>query len=101
MIVLTEQRDHLITAMVWQWHIEPHLAQCYAKQQRLNFSSNRDTRPMAAKPNILFIVLDTMRRDRLSIYGHDRETSPYLDAFAQDSTLFERAVSAAWAAMQS
>ncbi len=50
---------------------------------------------MTAKPNILFIVLDTMRRDRLSIYGHDRETSPYLDAFAQDSTLFERAVSAA------
>ncbi|MBI1278751.1 MAG: sulfatase-like hydrolase/transferase [Anaerolineaceae bacterium] len=50
---------------------------------------------MAAKPNILFIVLDTMRRDRLSIYGHDRETSPQLDQFAQDSTLFERAVSAA------
>lgn len=50
---------------------------------------------MPAKPNILFIVLDTMRRDRLSIYGHDRETSPQLDAFAQDATLFERAVSAA------
>ncbi|MBA3870918.1 MAG: sulfatase [Anaerolineae bacterium] len=50
---------------------------------------------MTDKPNILFIVLDTMRRDRLSIYGHDRETSPHFDAFAQDSTLFERAVSAA------
>ena len=50
---------------------------------------------MADKPNILFVVLDTMRRDRLSIYGHDRETSPHFDAFAQDSTLFERAVSAA------
>lgn len=50
---------------------------------------------MAAKPNILFIVLDTMRRDRLSIYGHNRETSPQLDAFAQNATLFERAVSAA------
>ena len=50
---------------------------------------------MVAKPNILFIVLDTMRRDRLSIYGHDRETSPHLDAFAQESTLFERAISAA------
>ncbi len=50
---------------------------------------------MVAQPNILFIVLDTMRRDRLSIYGHDRETSPHLDAFAQDSTLFERAISAA------
>ncbi|MCA0457367.1 MAG: sulfatase [Chloroflexi bacterium] len=50
---------------------------------------------MAVQPNILFIVLDTMRRDRLSIYGHDRDTSPQLDAFAQNATLFERAVSAA------
>lgn len=47
------------------------------------------------KPNILFIVLDTLRRDRLSIYGHGRNTSPEFDDFASQSTLFERAVSTA------
>lgn len=47
------------------------------------------------KPHILFIVLDTMRRDRLSLYGHSRETSPELDQFAQDATVFERAIAAA------
>lgn len=50
---------------------------------------------MPVKPHILFIVLDTMRRDRLSLYGYQRETSPELDAFAQGATVFERAVSAA------
>lgn len=47
------------------------------------------------KPNILFIVLDTQRRDRLSTYGHTRETSPNLDRFAADATLFERAIAPA------
>ncbi|RMF82663.1 MAG: DUF229 domain-containing protein [Chloroflexi bacterium] len=46
-------------------------------------------------PDILLIVLDTLRRDRLSTYGHHRETSPALDAFAADATLFERAVAPA------
>jgi arylsulfatase A-like enzyme len=47
------------------------------------------------QPNVLFIVLDTMRRDRLSIYGHTRNTSPQLDEFSQNATLFERAVAPA------
>ncbi len=50
---------------------------------------------MPTRPNILFIVLDTLRRDRLSIYGHARETSPEFDAFAAQATLFERAVAPA------
>ena len=36
----------------------------------------------SSQPNILFIVLDTQRRDRLSLYGYDKDTSPNLDAFA-------------------
>ena len=36
---------------------------------------------MMSKPNILFIVLDTTRRDRLSLYGNPRETSPELETF--------------------
>lgn len=43
-------------------------------------------------PDILLIILDTLRRDRLSIYGHDRPTSPGFDDFTERATLFERAV---------
>ncbi|MEZ4671057.1 MAG: sulfatase [Anaerolineae bacterium] len=50
---------------------------------------------MPAKPHILFIVLDTMRRDRLSLYGYPRQTSPELDSLAQDAAVFDRAVAAA------
>jgi arylsulfatase A-like enzyme len=47
------------------------------------------------KPNIVFIVLDTLRRDRLSLYGNPRETSPELDAFAAGGTVFDRAIAPA------
>jgi uncharacterized sulfatase len=60
----------------------------------LRFLSYGAAMPIA-QPNILLIVLDTLRRDRLSGYGHGRETSPELDWFAADSTRFERAVSPA------
>ena len=44
-------------------------------------------------PNILFIVLDTHRADRLGCYGYTRGTSPNIDAFAANATVFENAVS--------
>lgn len=50
---------------------------------------------MASRPNILFIILDTQRRDRLGLYGHSADTSPNLDEFAEGATIFERAISPA------
>jgi len=44
------------------------------------------------KPNVVLIVLDTLRADRMSCYGYGRPTTPFLDVFAEESTLFERAV---------
>jgi len=35
-------------------------------------------------PNVLLIVLDTLRADRLSLYGYDRQTSPRIDAWARE-----------------
>ena len=45
--------------------------------------------------HILLIILDTMRRDRLSLYGHTRPTSPFLDEFASRATVFDRAIAPA------
>jgi arylsulfatase A-like enzyme len=47
------------------------------------------------RPNILLVVLDTTRRDRLSLYGHPAPTTPHLDAFAAQATRYDRAVAAA------
>lgn len=50
---------------------------------------------MPSRPDILLLVLDTQRRDRLSLYGYERETSPNLDQFAADATIFDQAHSTA------
>ena len=50
-------------------------------------------------PNVLFIVVDTLRADHLSCYGYARQTSPRLDRFAQEGALFENAYStSSWTA---
>jgi len=41
------------------------------------------------RPNVLFVTLDTLRADHLGCYGYFRETSPRLDALADESVLFE------------
>ena len=47
------------------------------------------------QPDILLIVLDTLRRDRLSVYNPALRTSPHLHAFAEGAACFERAISPA------
>jgi arylsulfatase A-like enzyme len=47
--------------------------------------------PPAGAPSVLLIVLDTQRMDRLGAYGNLRGTSPFLDAYARKSVLFESA----------
>ncbi len=40
--------------------------------------------------NLLFIVIDTLRADRLGSYGYERDTSPSLDRFAASGVRFAR-----------
>ena len=44
------------------------------------------------KKNVILVVLDTHRFDRLGSYGYARPTSPNLDDFASESLFFERAI---------
>ncbi|TME70351.1 MAG: DUF229 domain-containing protein [Chloroflexi bacterium] len=46
-----------------------------------------------AQPNLILIVVDTTRADHLGVYGYPRPTSPWLDYFAQQATVFEQALS--------
>jgi arylsulfatase A-like enzyme len=45
-------------------------------------------------PDVLLVVTDTLRADRLGCYGYAAPTSPELDAFAENAVLFERALAA-------
>ncbi len=47
------------------------------------------------QPDIILVVLDTQRADRLGCYGYQHAITPNLDRFAAHSTLFEQAVAPA------
>jgi len=46
-------------------------------------------------PNVIIIVVDTLRADHLSSYGYERDTSPFIDSLAQQGVMFNGAISAA------
>lgn len=46
-------------------------------------------------PNVLVIVWDTVRADRVATLGYKRSTTPNLDRFAADARVYERAISPA------
>jgi len=43
--------------------------------------------------NVLFVLVDTLRADRLGTYGYERDTSPNLDALAATGIRFAKQVS--------
>jgi arylsulfatase A-like enzyme len=47
-------------------------------------------RPETA-PNFLIFLIDTQRADYMGLYGNPRDTTPNIDAFAQQSLVFDRA----------
>lgn len=55
----------------------------------LGASSGCTRRPTHNATNVLLIILDTVRADRLSCYGHNRPTTPNLDQIASRGVRFE------------
>ncbi|MBW2384134.1 MAG: sulfatase [Deltaproteobacteria bacterium] len=63
-------------------------------------AGSAETRRAAAEPTprpriIILLSIDTLRADHLGAYGHERFTSPQLDALAAQGVLFEDASSTA------
>ena len=55
-----------------------------AHPKRADLAPPSDAAP-ATRPNLVLVVLDTLRADRLAPYGYERETTPLLDVFARES----------------
>lgn len=48
---------------------------------------------MNKQPNVILLVMDSVRVTNLSCYGYDRPTTPNIDALAKQSTLYQQAIS--------
>jgi len=46
----------------------------------------------APPPDVLLVLVDTLRKDHVGTYGYARETTPALDAVAAEGLVFENAV---------
>lgn len=64
----------------WPWWEEPWRA-----------LSENDS-PLKKTPNVLMLLVDTLRADHLGVYGYPRDTSPTIDRLAADSVLFSHCV---------
>jgi len=67
----------------------PRLALCLLSASLFGFASACSSE--APRPNVLMIVVDTLRDDRLGCYGSGLETSPAIDGLAASGALFENA----------
>ena len=73
-----------LSLFAWQWYVERRAV------DRLPAAS-------AGAPNVLLLVLDTVRAMNLSLYGYPRPTTPVLEQWAQGGTVFKNAiVTASW-----
>jgi arylsulfatase A-like enzyme len=73
----------LIAYSFWQWDRVAH-----AEERAWS-------RPASRAPNLLWIVMDTVRADHMSVYGYARRTTPELGRWAEEGITFEMARSAA------
>ncbi|HWP69889.1 MAG TPA: sulfatase-like hydrolase/transferase [Gemmatimonadaceae bacterium] len=51
--------------------------------------------PPANAPNVLLLIMDTVRASALSAYGYERKTSPFLERLASEGIRFDRAIATA------
>jgi len=71
------------------------LAGCWGDAGESHIPPTRSARAPAGAPNVLVIVVDTMRADRLGAYGAPSSPTSGLDALAAEGVLFENAFSCA------
>lgn len=49
--------------------------------------------PKPEQPNVLLIIVDTLRSDHVGCYGYDRIKTPNIDNFAKKGTMFKNTIS--------
>ncbi len=65
----------------------------YIMVKVMNVSPTSSLTSHGLKPNVMIIVMDTVRQDHLSIYGHKRDTTPRLRQLVKSSRTYYNAYS--------
>jgi arylsulfatase A-like enzyme len=73
----------------------PAAAMLYQRVDSRTWSSSRHATRAGSDTNIVLIVLDTLRADRLGAFGYRaRQVTPFLDSFARTAAVFPRSYAA-------
>jgi len=67
----------------------------FSENLKLALAFPSKIKPSPQGPNVVLIVVDTLRADHLGCYGYERNTSPNLDILAAESVLFKNAIAQA------
>jgi arylsulfatase A-like enzyme len=86
-------RHYLLHAVLIMAVIGASATGLLALRERIAVSRLPAAAPEA--PNVLIIVIDALRGDRLSSAGYERKTTPNLDAFGREGVQFDHAFSTA------
>ncbi len=81
----------LVASVGIQWVERPRILPETAKWEEAGDAAA----PEGDAPNIVLLVLDTQRIDRLGCYGCPRPTTPRLDRFAGDAVVYDNYISTA------
>ncbi len=92
--------EHL-TQKNWPWGLAIAIVLVLFASQSVRIARPVDTLPIGDAEdvealgtrddlNVLFVLVDTLRSDRLGSYGYERDTSPVFDALAQGGIRFDR-----------
>jgi len=57
--------------------------------------SARKTPGPVSKPNVILVVMDTVRADHTSLYGYQRDTTPFLKELAKEATVYSHSLAVA------
>jgi arylsulfatase A-like enzyme len=64
-----------------------------------SFTVTCRTAPERSRPNVVVVLIDTLRPDYLGFYGYEEENAPFLAELARNGVVFERAFStSSWTA---
>jgi arylsulfatase A-like enzyme len=89
-------RARLVRKMLWSLPLLAGLVPLvagvlFAADRLKEWRESRRPLPPAGSPNVLLIVLDTVRADHLSLYGYHRRTSEALERLATQGIRFDEA----------
>jgi arylsulfatase A-like enzyme len=97
--LLPLRQTERVSAQAWDWSpaalgLEAQLGPALYDDAEVKIYASRPTHRVATarqelRPNLVLIIVDTLRKDRLGTYGYGRSTSPHLDALAATSVRYD------------